>query len=230
MEGEPVPEKSVDQVLDEIDWAKLGSKGPEDKAELPLPGKSEPLPRTHTEPLLPDQTKLLHHGADIEIVRRWFGWQAVLLTALTALLGWATWSTLGSKQEDGSLFGLVFAAMDVLLAYYTLALWLNRTRIAASRETITVRHGPLPWPGKEVRTTDFKQFNRVGKETRGSKGGRVTLYEVHGLRRDGRSVQLVDGLTGLTSEQAFFIAQQLAEYVGPPVSPGEGGVLNWLHP
>jgi hypothetical protein len=230
VDAEPVPEKSVDEVLDEIDWEKLGSQGAEEKAELPLPGKTEPLPPARRQAPLPAQTKLFRHGADIEIVRRWFGWQAVLVTAFTLFWGVVAFSTLGPKIEDLNLLGLLFTAADVALAYYSLALWLNWTRIVVSPDAISVRHGPLPWPGnRKLEASKCRRLYWDEKEYRG-KGGTTRLYEVCASTRDGRTVKLLDGFTGLTREQACFVVEELEATLGLRDSGGQTGIFNWLHP
>ena len=113
--------------------------------------------------------------------------------------------------------------------YYTIARWLNRTCIVVSRDKITVHHGPLPWLGnKELEASNCRQFYSEVKEYRGGKGGTTRIYEVYASTRDGRRVKLVDGFTGLTSEQAFFIAQQIEEYLGIQKIPAEGRIFGWL--
>jgi hypothetical protein len=131
-------------------------------------------------------------------------------------------------SKDLNLLELLFAAVAIVLTYGTLTRWVNRTRIIVDRETVTVRHGPLPWLGnKKLEASTCRQFYRNEVEHRG-KGGPTRTYEVCALTRDGRIVKLLDGLSGLTSDQAFFIAQQLEEYLGLRGSPAEGGLFDWL--
>ena len=245
MEPDPPEEKSVDEVLDAIDWEKLGAEGVREKAELllpaqtepPAPARMEPPPPAKTEPSLaaemqpppPAHVQLFHRASDMEIVRSWFGWQTLLVTAFTVIWDVVVFANFRGMMEGLNLLSLLFPAIGVVLAYYTIARWLNRTRIVVSRDKITVRHGPLPWIGnKEVEASNLKQVYRVEQEHRSSKGGRTVTYEVYTLTGDGQSVKLLDGLTGLTSEQALFIALQIEKYLGIQKIPAEGRIFDWL--
>jgi hypothetical protein len=251
MEPEPAQEKSVDEVLDEINWEKLGVEGVKEKAEPalaaptkppipaegqpPPPAKTEPPPPARAERSLPAEMELPAHmavfqrGSDIEMVRKWFDWMTVFLTVFTVIWNGFIFANVRGMIQDGAFLVLLFPAIGVVLAYYTIARWLNRTRIVVSRDKITVRHGPLPWLGnKELEASNCQAIWPEEKEYRGGKGGTRRIYQVYASTHDGRRVKLLDGFTGLTYEQAHFIAQQLETYLGIRKIREEGRIFDWL--
>ena len=207
MSTEIPQEQNVDEVLEQIDFEKLGTPGVEQKTELPLPAHVE----------------LFHRGSDLEIVRKWFGWDTLLRTAMLVVVGVIAFSTIkGSvlfkpfdsiNGLESTLFHLIFVAVTAYLAYSTLAGWLNRTRILVGQGKITVRHGPLPWPGnKVIEVSTLKQLYTEEIEHRGSKGGTYMTYDVRATTDTDPKLKLVSGLR--SEPQARFIEKQIEQYLG----------------
>ena len=206
MEPDPLDVRSVDEILEQVYVERPDT---EDK----------------TGPQLPAQMKLLYRGPDIEIVRKWFAPQAVVLVVLAVGYWGGLLFVLTQSEklfEDGELFpgyvasnpllAILLAAIGIGLPYYAIAHCLNRTHLVVSRGKMAVRHGPIPWRGnKEIEVSNVKQLYTEEKETH-YKGGTIVTYEVHVLTPDDRRVKLVDGLK--TSEQARFIEQQIEKYLG----------------
>ena len=96
-----------------------------------------------------------------------------------------------------------------LIAYACMCRLVNRTTITGEDERLSVRHGPLPWPGrKDVAVRDVADlFVKTVIHT--SRHGNTLTYEVHVKIADGRTAELVDGLTA--KAQADFIVEALRE-------------------
>lgn len=217
MTTEPSQKKNVDEALDEIDWEKLDVEGAEDKAEVALPATAEPPLPVEKRPPPPAQVELFQRGSEIEIVRKWFGWQTVILTVFAGVWNGVIFAGPGAFTEDmPPLFALLFAVAGVCLAYYAIALWVNRTRIIVSRDKIAVRHGPLPWVGnKEVETANLKQVRAREQEFQNRRG--VSLYRIHQVcaEWDDRSETLIgDCFDNPTDAQALFISEEIEKYFG----------------
>jgi hypothetical protein len=186
-----------------------------------------------------EEVAISHHGSELEIVRRWFNRRTIALTVFVAVLNaMLTFALSKTGAFDAGplaffdLSGLVdsparLLQFGVLIAviYYTykvVADWLNRTRIVVSRETLSVRHSPVPWPGVGPLTVaDIRQFHAI--EARSYSGGgkhqRTTItFEVHAERQDGRSIKLLDGFE--SSSQAIRVAQEIAKYSGKEIEQG----------
>jgi hypothetical protein len=220
MSAEPRQEQSIDDVLDQIDWEKLGAEGTRGQAEpsppaaieASPPAAIEAPPPAAVEPPPPAHMELFRRGQDIEIVRRWLGWETGLQTVGAVILVWAIFNIGLMRLSENILFFLIFAAGTVGFVYSSLAGWLNRTRILVSRDKITVRHGPIPWPGnQEVDASTVKRLYTEEKVTRSGRGGTRRSYEVH-VYSGGSDITLVGGLK--TNLQAWFIATQIKKYLG----------------
>lgn len=178
---------------------------------------------------LPDQLELRNQGSGIEIIRRWFGWRVLLVTAFAVfwngfLYSWYSFalsfdSPLASYM---TLFPLIHVAAGVGLAYTALAGWLNRTRIAVDQGRISVRHGPLPWLGnKDLDGSTLKQVYSKEKISRG-RNSTSTTYEVHAITASGKNEKLLSGLE--TSEQALYIEQEIERYFRIEDAPVRGQI------
>lgn len=156
-------------------------------------------------------------GSELEISRRWFT-PAILFLVFFCVL-WdgflVFWYGIAFSQDDVPwimiLFPTLHLAVGVGLTYFVLCCFVNRTRIKVSMGQLTVRHGPLPWPGNyTLNSADVEQLYCQSKFHQGKHGGRYT-YEVQALLHDGTKQKLVSGLDD--SDQAIFIEQQLEDHL-----------------
>lgn len=91
---------------------------------------------------------------------------------------------------------VIFGIMAAISSYLALANLLNRTRVDVDGATLTVRHGPIPWPGGNRWPIDEVEQLFVVEEVSGSgKGKDVRTYEykVKARIRNGGDVLLVNG-------------------------------------
>ena len=152
----------------------------------------------------------------VRLVRRWFSpvyffllffcvvWNGILATFFLFATrgGGVPWFVL--------LFPVVHVAVGVGLAYFTLCGFVNRTVVEVDRgHTLTVRHGPLPWPG--AATLDVAEIAQlfVGEVRRRGRGGTETpTFALSALTRDGRRVTLLK-VAGFAAEEALYFEQEL---------------------
>jgi hypothetical protein len=167
---------------------------------------------------LPEKMDLVQQGSHIEIVRRWFDSEFVVIGMIGMVLGWIVFGHLPWNHVLNSLtndfpsvaFHMAFALAAIWTMYYGAAGSINRTRISVSPDRISVRHGPLPWLGnRQQETANLKQFYVQAKL--GAKG-RVSRYEVFALTRSNEAINLVNG-PRLSSMQASYIQQELERLV-----------------
>ncbi|HEX6908764.1 MAG TPA: zinc ribbon domain-containing protein [Longimicrobium sp.] len=166
---------------------------------------------------MPARVHVETRGRDLVVVRRWFSWTYLLLLVFCVIwFGFlATWYGIVFATDAPlafKLFPLIHVAAGLVIAYLTLTGFLNRTTLRIERDHLTVRHGPLPWPGNlDVSTLQLEQLFCTQKISRGRNG--VSLrYNVEALTRDGRHLKVVQGLD--TREQALFIEQTLESHLG----------------
>jgi len=172
---------------------------------------------------LPDKLGLSHHGSHIEITRKWFGWQTVLLTAFAIfwdgfLFTW--YSNIGENTDPMATYFPLFVAVGIGITYWAIAGWFNQTRIVVGQGKMAIHHGPLPWPGnRQIDTLNLKQLYTKERITRGRNRTYMT-YEVHATTHNSQNIILVSGI--YISEQALYIEQEIEKYLGIKDIPVKG--------
>jgi hypothetical protein len=175
---------------------------------------------------LPENLQLQRLGTHIEIVRTWRSPALYFMTAFVIV--WDGFLLLWYSHVPQSaglmffLFPLLHVAVGAGLTYYVLCGWINRTWIRVGQGQMSVRHGPLPWPGnKVVRSGDLKQLYAKENISRG-RNGTTSTYEVRAVTHSGLNIRLVAGLA--TSEQAVYIEQRVEQYLGIENTPVPGAL------
>jgi hypothetical protein len=180
----------------------------------PAQTPAEPLPVPR-----PAQIQVVERGLDVTLTRRWFSWVYVFLALFCTvwngfLLVWYTTAAAGDAPLFFLLFPLLHVAVGVGLAYFTLAGFVNRTVLTVERGEVSVRHGPLPWPGNvDVSAGSLEQLFCTEKVIR-SRNGTTVRYNVEAVLRDGRQLTLLKALDA--QEEALFIEQTLERHLGIP--------------
>jgi len=182
---------------------------------------------------LPARFTLDNWGPELTITRRWYShglWFLVLFCIF-----WdgflVMWYTMGIGSLVGGegggmiwvmlLFPILHLAVGVGLTYFVAAAFVNKTVIRVSSGELSVRHGPVPWPGNQtIPIADLKQLFCTESIHRGKNGCHST-YNVEVLKRDATRVKLVASLEEL--DQALFIEQQVEQQLKIPDErvPGE---------
>lgn len=176
-------------------------------------GRAAPLPRPTVG--LPERFDLHESPRGIRIERGWLTGATYALLVFAILWNgfMLVWHGIALSQGQWmmSAFGLIHTAVGAGLVYKVLADFLNRTVIRVESGALTLRHGPLPWPGKkDFRTADFEQFYVTRKVTHG-KNGSTTTYQLEALLAGGRRKTIVKGLP--EPEHAIYLEQQLEKHL-----------------
>ncbi|HEU4558825.1 MAG TPA: hypothetical protein VFS20_13285 [Longimicrobium sp.] len=148
--------------------------------------------------LKPEHVEVYEGYGDITIRYRWFGpkyiffavfcliWNGFLLFWYT--MAWAAGSTIMM------LFPILHVAAGVFLTYTTFAGFFNSTTVALDGSQLSVRHGPLPWPGNlTLSTLEVQQLYCEEKISRG-KNGLTYTYNLLALLHNGGRKKIVSGL------------------------------------
>jgi hypothetical protein len=177
---------------------------------------------------LPSRFKVKEEdGAPTRITWRWFSLVHIFFVFFCIvwdgfLVIWYGIAFVTDAPLIAIVFPLFHVAMGVGLTYYTLTRLVNRTTIEVSRNQLTIRHGPLPWPGNlDVPGSHFTQL--YGEEiTTKNKGTTTYTYNLIALDRDGRKVKLISGLP--EKDQVLYLEQTLERRLGIEDTVVEGEV------
>jgi hypothetical protein len=177
---------------------------------------------------LPKGIKINNDLDGLKIIRDWFSRRIVMLTFFALI--WDSflvfWYVTTLQQPNPEIVALLFPVIHLIIGigmtYYVLCGYLNQTFIRVNYNTLSIKHGPLPYPGNRTfDTTDIKQI--YSKESVAySRRGRSTSYELRAVTHSGRNVKLLGGLTN--SEQALFIEQEVEKYLGIHDVPVRGEI------
>jgi hypothetical protein len=101
------------------------------------------------------------------------------------------------------VFPICHVAVGIGLTYYLIASMFNRTWIKSDGDTLTVRHGPVPWAGNRSVPIHALRDLRVEAKYQRNSAPRFSVIGVN----NGQDVALVKDLD---SDEANWIRQQLA--------------------
>jgi hypothetical protein len=171
---------------------------------------------------IPDRFRIEEGGRDLRITWRWFRPVAFGLLFFSLvwngfLVGWYTialeiWKEAGPMAIFFFVLPLIHVAVGIAMAYFTLALFLNRTSIEITSGILSVTHGPVPWRGvSEIASSDVEQIWIEAHLHSGRRRCSIT-YRVHALLRNGRGVQLLTLLD--EKSQALFLEQKIEAALG----------------
>jgi hypothetical protein len=174
---------------------------------------------------MPDDYTLATEGADLVLVRRWFNWKFMFL--LLFCVAWDSFLVfwyVNALKHNGPWLMVVFpiahVAVGVGLTYFTVAGFVNRTRVTVNQLELRVKHYPLPWPGN--RTLQRQEIDQLFCEEKlnNSRNGSSYTYGVSVVMPGGKRIKLVSGLD--TPEDALFLEQKIEGYLGITDRPVAG--------
>lgn len=141
------------------------------------------------------------------ITRKWFSLKSVFLIVFAVF--WNTFMVfwhgiaISSGMYIMSLFGLIHTAVGVGVTYAAIALIVNKSVIQIQQGLLSVKHGPLFWPGiKGIHVDDVEQLYCVRKR-HSNKGNVYYRYTVRILLHSGKNIKLIGGLP--EADQAIYI-------------------------
>ncbi len=168
-------------------------------------------------------------GLELVIERRWFDRdytvpatsRAVLFNVFLGFLFYKS-SSLFLEPNTGTIspvivIPFILLATGIGLAYSVATDWLNRTVIVINRATISVRHGPLPWPGnKVVLVVGIKRLHAVMSEWgRSVRRRRLYTFDLVAEAADGQRTKIAGGF-----KQPEAAKQAMEKYLSiKPVMP-----------
>jgi hypothetical protein len=172
-----------------------------------------------TDITLPKGFDLNYFDDYMQITRVWHGLQTYALLLFSLIFN-GVWigngfvEILFSERELlPKLFSLVFPLLGLGLLYFTIATWLNKTQIYVSKNSIEVKHKPVPWFGsKRIKADNIEQFFVEEKYKGSSNGNPRYLYNVLGLTSESVQVKLISGLE--YRDHARYIEKTIEDYLG----------------
>jgi len=173
---------------------------------------------------LPDRFVVERQGGALQITWRWFTPVAFVFAAFGLFWSLFVCFWIGMVLAAGvgsfALFGAIHAAVGVFLIYTAIAMFVNSSHVDASYGSLSVRHGPLPWPGsRTLPTASIRQIYGV-ERVRRSRRSTSTVYDLQAITAEGGGVTLIKSLQSV--EQALFLEQQLERFLGIADAPVPG--------
>ncbi len=173
---------------------------------------------------LPEGLSVSEHAGMLRLERRWF--RPFLFFALLFCIAWDAFLVFWYTQvgADGDVIAIVFpiahVGAGVGLTYWTIAGFVNRTIIGASANYLTIRHQPLPWPGKrDIAVRDLQQLF-CEEHVSHSKNGTSVSYSLNAVLQSGRKLALVKHLA--QADQALYLEHAIEKHLGIDNRPVPG--------
>lgn len=182
---------------------------------LTRPAPAEPIP-------LPPGFRLTDADGQLEVRWRWFhlGHVVALLASLmwnVSSLLWLSLTLLSKKWEELVLL-FPHVVVGLGLGYWGLAGLMNAARLTVSQGELSLRHGPLPWPGNVWAREHIAQL--YGEERPGRRNPSVVTWALCLMTRTGRRHSLVTGLTD--KSQARWLERTLEARLNIVDAPVQG--------
>jgi hypothetical protein len=168
----------------------------------------------------PSKFQIDDDGASLRISWRWFSPVVFFLLPFAIawnafLIGWYSMATVMPGEPFGMrlvflVFPIAHVAVGVGLAYSVLALLMNRSLVTVDRGTVTVSHGPLPWPGATVDADRIEQLY-CSREERKSDNNTQQSYSLRAKLKDGSTKVLLQNVSA--SEETLYLEQALEKHL-----------------
>jgi hypothetical protein len=173
----------------------------------------------------PPDVKIEEGVQDLRLTQRWFSLKYIPMAFFC--IAWDSflifWYAIALTQGGPwimAVFPIAHVAVGIGLTYYTIAGFINRTRILVSRRIVAIAHGPLPWTGKvRLDAHDIAQLY-CQEEANRNKNGTYYRYQLSALLRDGRKIKLLSNLN--KPDTALFIEQRIEKWLKIEDHPVEG--------
>jgi hypothetical protein len=168
---------------------------------------------------MPKNFKLSNERGNLVIERRWFGISTIPLCFF--VIFWDSflvfWYFMALNDAKGAglenlpvlIFPLIHVAVGILLTYMAITGFVNKTRIQIGLGKLSIKHGPLPWPGDKI--IDANQIEQLYCQK----------FAVHAKMKSGLTSVLIGSLSEY--EQARYLEQKIEEVLRlkDVVVPGE---------
>ena len=209
-----------------------------------LPSAAAPLVRRERAQIaLPGHFAVEDSAERFALTRRWFNFTYFFMAFFTVawnafLLVWYSIALKPGSPWIMAVFPIAHVAVGLFLIYSTITGFVNRTVLSLDGEGLdsegnpyrsmpsvkprflTVKHGPLPWPGNLALPCDEVEQLFTREQITRTRNGSTTTYEVHARLRGGVTRKLIASLPN--ADQALFIEQQLERRLGIVDEPVAG--------
>ncbi len=175
------------------------------------PGEDPSQPHPEPAPLpLPANMYVEDRGDQVRYIHHWFTRDAVgmliwaLLWTGVAVLMWG--GAILARQQSSCLAALatIIAIPGFWMGYAALCGVVNRTTVTIAGGALSIRHGPLPWPGDlSVDCADLRQLYCRRRYVR----KRGDYYDLRAQLHRGRGIRLIANLR--TPEPALYLEQEI---------------------
>ncbi len=168
---------------------------------------------------LPKGFEVNYFDEYMQITRVWHGVKTYFILLL-ALVFNGVWINngfveilLSDRELLPKLFFSIFIVLGLSLLYFTVATWLNKTQIYVSKNSLEIKHQPVPWLGnKKIKADNIEQLF-VEEKYRGSSNNNPRYtYNVLGLTSEGTQFKLIGGFE--SRYHARFIEKTIEDYLG----------------
>lgn len=197
-------------------------------ADVPAVGRGGTLALEEGPPSRP--SGIVHEpgfDGELNLRMRWFTPGLIFLLFFCIawdgfLVFWYSMALIGDPPKGGQfwlmvLFPICHVAVGVGLTYFTLAGFLNQTRVRIDRDELDVRHGPVPWWGN--RRVAVSEIQGVEIDATSTENGQQQFsLSLH--HTDGRQLVL---LASIAIRQAEYIGYVLAEHLEVPLHRNDVG-------
>jgi hypothetical protein len=164
--------------------------------------------------MTPPERVFVGTGPDGRVIR--FCWHSsaskwlvlfVLCSPIALGVGWDDLRT--SRYAQG-----IMAILAVFFLYVALAGWLNTSTLTLTRDQLSVRHGPFPWPGnRRLPAKSIRGLKVVEHYIRTENGKRLT-YRLIATTLHGDTIRLISAFDKSDCDAAEYTRQTLAAWLG----------------
>lgn len=167
----------------------------------------------------PETIKVVDEVDHFTLILTWFSYGNLPVMLIIILFNFLFWFDRSGSNPLPLM--IIFRLLGIGLLYWVLVMLLNRTEFQTDRQTLTVRHRPLPWPGnRSVALAEVDQLF-VTRSVRRRRASRTLYsYRVNAYLKDGERRSLVTDLHD--PAEALFVEKKLENFLGITDRPIEG--------
>lgn len=163
------------------------------------------------EEALPSGVVVARDGKNLVLTWRWKRLLGLALSAAALFWNVQIWPLILAGTIP-LVFAVTHGGAGLFITYLALSKLVNKTRVEISFGHLSVRHGPLPWPGTlDLAVDGLEQFHVVSRRVK-TKNGSRTAYDVVVDQKDGPRVTVLKDVA--TSQHAYSIERVLEQHLG----------------
>jgi hypothetical protein len=144
----------------------------------------------------------------------WFNASIIFLTLFC--IAWDSFLFFWYKQAFSQrepimiIFPIAHLGVGVGLTYHVLCGYLNSTTVRANSNTLQIRHGPFPWPGRTLSRGQIRSLYCKSRTDRNS----ANQWELCAFLSTGQKLCLISGLSD--PDEPVFLQRELEDRLGLP--------------